>query len=425
MNYQKQIASFVQFFKESEAEKKDNKIGVEFEHFILDENLNAVSYFNENGIESILEKLSTSKKSNWQPQYEEDNLISLTAADKAITLEPGSQLELSIKPQKKIKTIEKIYMDFIEEISKILADYNYKIAALGYQPKTSIAEIKILPKKRYDFMYKYFKDKGQYAHNMMKGTASLQMSIDYQNETDYIKKLRVGYFLSPIIYYLFDNTAFFEGQIAVEESIRSNIWDECDKQRSGIIEGVFDKKFGYQDYAEYLLNTPPIFKKNNNQLVYTAEKKIKEVMKNNNQEELEHFISMVFPDIRTKKYIEIRSADALPYPYNFAFTAFLKGLFYDQNNLDYLFQKSLEYNQKGFLNFKNKVLRKKEFKQRTKLIKELIRRSQKALTNQEGEYLDFLKNSYNNYGPLKFKTLSKLDKENKNIKEALDWCILN
>lgn len=425
MNYQEQIASFVKIFKESESKKKEYKIGVEFEHFILDENLSAISYFEEHGIEFLLEKLSAQKNSNWQRKYEGDNLISLESKNKTITLEPGSQLELSIVPQAKIKNIEKIYLNFIKEISQILAKYNYKIVALGYQALSSINEIKMLPKKRYDFMYKYFKNKGQYAHNMMKGTASVQMSIDYRNEKDYIKKMRVGYFLSPLIYYLFDNTPFFEGEIAPNKSIRANIWAKCDDQRSGIIKGVFDKKFGYQDYAEYLLNTPPIFKKSNNKLVYTGEKLMKQIMINDNKKEIEHLISMVFPDVRTKKYIEIRSADALPYPYNFSFIVFLKALFYNQNNLDYLFEKSLKYNQKEFLNFQNKIIEKKEFEPRKKLIEELIRRSQKALDSEETKYLKFWETAYNNYGPLKFKTLTKLNKNNKNIKEALDWCVLN
>jgi glutamate--cysteine ligase len=420
MNYQKQLDTFINYFKEAESKKETHKIGVEFEHLILNDDLTALSYFKEKGIEELLEELS--KKGDWKKVYERKHLIALNSDNKAVTLEPGGQLELSIVPFADIKQIENIYLDFIDDLSNILNKWNKKIAILGYQPESLIKDIPILPKKRYDFMYKYFKDKGKLAHNMMKGTASVQMSIDYINEEDYIKKIRVGYFLSPLIYYLFDNTPFFEGQIAADSSIREEIWTNCDSQRSGIIEGIFDINFGYSDYAEYLLNTPPIIRKKEGELIYTEDKLLKDVMENDKIEEVEHFISMVFPDVRTKKYIEIRSADALPYPYNFSFVALLKNLFYNQKNLDYLYQQSLKYNQKKFVSFKKEIIKAEESKKRSDLIGEILKRAKNTASKNELKYLAKFEESYLKYGPLKFKTLNNLDQGKK---EALNWCLLN
>lgn len=422
MDYQNQLKAFVNHFKKAESKKSEHKIGVEFEHFILDKDLNAVPYYGENGVEKILYDLA---ENNWEKEYERNHLVALKSDNKAITLEPGAQLELSINPFSQIKKIEDIYLNFLEEIKKILANYNYKLAVLGYQPKTSINDIKMLPKKRYDFMYKYFKNKGRYAHNMMKGTASLQMSIDYKNEKDYIKKMRVGYFLSPLIYYLFDNTPFFEGKTSSRESVRAEIWQNCDNQRSGLINGIFDREFGYREYAEYLLYVPPIFKKKNNKLIYTAEKKAKDVMDSNKKEEIEHFISMVFPDVRTKKYIELRAADALPYPYNLGLVAFLKGLFYSKDNLNYLYKKSLEYNQSEFKDFKDKIIYKEKLKKRSNLIENLIERSKSKLNDKEENYLDYVEEIFYDHQKMKFKTLNKFNSKKNNKKEALNWCVLN
>ena len=422
MDYQKQLKAFINYFKKAESKKAEHKIGVEFEHFILDKNLNTVSYYGENGVEKILYDLA---ENNWEKEYERSHLVALKSDNKAITLEPGAQLELSINPFSQIEKIEDIYLNFLEEIKEILAKYNYKLAVLGYQPKTKINDIKMLPKKRYDFMYKYFKNKGKYAYNMMKGTASLQMSIDYRNQKDYIKKMRIGYFLSPIIYYLFDNTPFFEEKTTPSESIRAEIWQNCDNQRSGLIDRIFDREFGYREYAEYLLNVPPIFKKKDNKLIYTAEKKLKDVMESNEKEEVEHFISMVFPDVRTKKYIELRAADALPYPYNFGLVAFLKGLFYSKNNLDYLYKKSLEYNQSEFKDFKNKIIYKEKFKKRSELIADLIKRSKNKLNTKEEKYLNYVEEIFYDYQKMKFKTLNNFNSKKDNKKEALNWCILN
>ncbi|RAK07490.1 glutamate--cysteine ligase [Halanaerobium saccharolyticum] len=419
MDYQKQIDTFVRYFKSAESKKEDHKIGMEFEHLILNEDLTAVDYFGEQGIESLLHSLG---QGEWEKVYEKEHLIGLKANEKIVTLEPGGQLEISIAPFPGLEKTEKIYLEFIEELKEILNKRGQKLAVLGYQPRSSIKDIPMLPKKRYDFMYKYFKNTGKYAHHMMKGTASVQMNIDYINEKDYTKKMRVGYFLSPLIYYLFDNTPFFEGQPAANSSIREEIWTNCDSQRSGIIEGIFDKEFGYSDYAEYLLNTPPIIRKKEEELLYTDDQLLKNVMENDKLEEVEHFISMVFPDVRTKKYIEIRSADALPYPYNFAFAALLKSLFYNQENLDYLYQLSLSYNQQQFLKFREEILRTEKNSKREKLIIEIFKRAEAALDQPDLNYLKELKKLYLDYGRFKFKTLSNL-KQGK--KEALDWCLLN
>jgi len=420
MDYKKQLETLSSYFKNAESKKETHKIGVEFEHFILHQDLTAVSYFEENGIEKLLEELS--KKADWEKVYEGKHLIGLNNNNKAITLEPGGQLELSIIPFADLKQIETIYLDFIEKIVNILNKWDQKIAVLGYQPHSLINNIPLLPKKRYDFMHKYFKDKGKYAHNMMKGTASVQMSIDYINEEDYIKKMRVGYFISPVIYYLFDNTPFFEGKKADKSSARENIWTNCDSQRSGTINDIFDKKYGYNDYAEYLLKIPPIIKKKNGKLIYTDNKVLKDVMENNKTKEIEHFLSMVFPDVRTKKYIEFRAADALPYPYNFAFITLLKNIFYNQKNLNYLYQRSLEYNQKEFINFKKKIIEDKKSTTRSELIAEIFKKTKNTAAKYELDFLKILEESYLKYGPLKFKTLNNLDQGKK---EALNWCLLN
>jgi glutamate--cysteine ligase len=419
MNYQKQIESLVSYFKAAESKKEDHKIGMEFEHLILKEDLTAVSYSEAEGIESLLEQLS---QGSWEKVFEGDNLIGLQDAERAVTLEPGGQLELSLIPFADLEQTKKIYHKFLAELKEILSSRKQKLAVLGYQPASSIKDLPLLPKKRYDFMYKYFKDRGRYAHHMMKGTASVQMNIDYTDEKDYIKKLRVGYFLSPLIYYLFDNTPFFEGKKASDASIREEIWSNCDSDRSGIIPEVFAKEFGYRDYAEYILNTPAIIDLKDDELVYSGSKKIKELMENDKAETIDHYLSMVFPDVRTKKYIEIRSADAVPYPYNFAFAALLKAVFYDQANLDYFYEQSLKYSQPEFLQFKAEITGSKESQLRKDLAAELFERAERTSAEDELEYLKELKELYLNYGRPKFRTLNNL-KQGK--KEALNWCILN
>lgn len=81
----------------------------------------------------------------------------------------------------------------------------------GYQVVSKISEIELLPKERYQHMFNYFKNKGRYAHNMMKGTAALHINLDYCNEEDFRKKIRTAYFLSPLVYYFLITARFLKG----------------------------------------------------------------------------------------------------------------------------------------------------------------------------------------------------------------------
>lgn len=418
MDYSKQIEAFIKYFKKAETHKKKHKIGVEFEHFITDSNLKAISYYGKNGVETLLEELNDSR---WSAVFEKEHLVGLENDKAVLTLEPGAQFEISIKPCETLKETKNIYLEFLDQLKSTLNKRGQKAAVLGYQPQTSIEDIELLPKKRYDYMYDYFADKGKYAYNMMKGTASVHINIDYIDEEDYIKKMRTAYFISPIIYYLFDNTPYFEGREVRGASMREKIWRNCDNQRSTIIDGLFDKKFGYKDYAEYLLNTPPIISKSDGEFEYCRDELLRDVMNSADQQNIEHYLSMVFPDIRSKKYIEIRAADGLPYPYNFGYAALIKGLFYDKNNLNRLYNRSLEYDQQQFRAFRNKMINDEKNPARDKLIEELILMADAVLAENK-KYLEYVKEIFFQHQKAKYKTLNS-SAESK--KEALSWCVLN
>ena len=147
MNYQKQIESLVSYFKAAESKIEDHKIGMEFEHLILKEDLTAVSYSEPEGIESLLQQLS---QGSWEKVFEGDNLIGLQDAERAVTLEPGGQLELSVIPFANLEQTKKIYHNFLAELKEILSSRKQKLAVLGYQPASSIEDLPLLPKKRYD-----------------------------------------------------------------------------------------------------------------------------------------------------------------------------------------------------------------------------------------------------------------------------------
>ncbi|SCY40273.1 glutamate--cysteine ligase [Alkaliphilus peptidifermentans] len=427
MEYQEKLNAFCGVLRSGEKSKDDFKIGVEVEHIIVDKKtLNSVNFYQENGIESILKKMIVK---GYQPKYEGTYVIGLECDSGVITLEPGGQLEFSIISCSSINEIENIYMEFLENIVPILEEHGQLLMAIGYHPKTSIDDIPFNPKKRYEYMSNHFKGRGKYAHNMMKGTASLQVVIDYSNEEDFIRKYKVANFLSPLLALITDNAPVFEGRIYEKNSVRSTIWDNTDSERGGLLHGAMVEDFGYEKYAQYILNIPPIFIVKDGNIIKTDSLKTEEVMDlyTFNTNEIDHIMSMVFPDVRARKYIELRMADSLPYPLSFAYIALIKGLFYHEDALMYLYKLTEATDDKKLAAYRSNLIndgfmgifRGKKIYEILSLILDLAK---KGLKEEEASYLIPLEQLL-----MQQKNPAMVSKAL--IKEAglktLEWCSLN
>ncbi|OLS01522.1 glutamate--cysteine ligase [Tissierella creatinophila] len=427
MKYKEQIDIFKDYFKNGEKKREDFKLGVEFEHFVIDKDtLKTISYYGKSGVAETLKDL---ENLGYEALYEGEYILGLQKDKKHITTEPGSQLELSIDASLSIKELEEEYLDFLQDIIPILNKKNQAIIATGYHPETRIDEIKLLPKKRYDFMYDYFKTKGTHAHNMMKGTAALQVAIDYESQEDYIKKFKILNALTPVFYAMFENAYYFEGEKAPFHNMRSFIWENCDKDRSGVMPSSLDSDYNYGKYAEYILEGCPIFIYKDGREVSAKGKDIKELLDpyDFTKEEIEHYLTMFFPDVRTKKYIEIRMMDSVPYPLNFSAIALFKGLLYNEENLEKLLEFVKCITLKDVEEAKHRMMEeglKAEFNGITLLEigKFLVELSHKGLDGEEKRYLEPLKEMLDS-GKSPYEITKSL--EGKGKKESLNWCILN
>ncbi|MFW5995738.1 MAG: glutamate-cysteine ligase family protein [Halanaerobiaceae bacterium] len=420
MNYNRKINTIINILNSGEKNKDKFKIGVEIEHLILDKNLFAVNYSQPQGIHTVLKKLTAK---HWKPGLENGNIIELKKNNNKITLEPGGQIELSIKPVKQVSRAAKIYSSFLQDLLPIINNYNYRLATIGFQPKTKINSIKLLPKKRYNFMHKYLSRQGKLAPTMMRGTASLQVNIDYSSEKNYHKKYYAAAYLVPILYSFFDNSPFQAGSPVGRGSFRAKIWANTDSERCGFIKSLYQPGSGYREYAKFLLNTPPIIIKRAGKLIYTGDKLFKDVINFHSQEELDHGLSMVFPEIRSKKFLEIRSADTLPYPWNMGYTAFIKNIFYNQENLNYVYEMALNNNYRQLQNLQKKIIDvnlPEEIKTSGKKIFLQVRENSLP---EDREYLEHIAPFF--LRPTNPRTITLNNFRNKNnLPRALDWCIM-
>jgi len=428
VNHERKVDLLVNYFDSSECSEAERKIGIELEHFVVkSESLEATTYYEEKGIEALLRTLADR---SWEPKLEEGHVTGLEGERARVALEPGGQLELSVLPQNSVSELETIYLDFVREVTSILRVWGESLLCLGYQPESGVEEIPIIPKERYDYMYDYFGNKGKYAYNMMKATGAIHVNLDYLNEKDYVKKNLVANVLSPLVYTILDNSPYFEGQISDEEEIRRLIWENCDVDRCGYPAGLFEGEFGYGDYAEYLLDTPPMVYKKQDELIYSKDKLLEEILLEDldpTEEEMDYLLTTVFPDVRTKDHLEIRMGDSLPYPYSFAYLAFWKGLLYDEDNLNQLYDKYKDLTGGEFLGRKRRLTEqgtdaKWGENDLFSAYRDLLDLAVEGLDPEERDYLEPLSELANKGITPKQKTLKIGDRGKL---RALSWCNMN
>lgn len=287
------------------------RFGVELEHFIVKKDTKkAVSYYGKRGVEAILNELACFYTGR---DYSQNHLIALQREDITISLEPAAQLEVSISPQSKPEIIEEIYDCFRKEIDPILERYGYCMVTEGYQPCSKAEELDLIPKQRYSFMDTYFDKIGPYGKQMMRGTASAQVSIDYYSEEDFRQKYQKLYQAKDILAERFANTHTYEQQVWEGGLLRKKIWENTDKRRYDVEPFMKKGTLSFSDYIDFVMQAPIIVKRENGEDYYD-ERTIGEICSKRilTQDEFVHAMSMVFPMIRAKQFLEIRYADSMP-----------------------------------------------------------------------------------------------------------------
>ncbi|BAL84559.1 putative glutamate-cysteine ligase (plasmid) [Selenomonas ruminantium subsp. lactilytica TAM6421] len=312
------------------------RLGVELEHFIVcHDTKNAVSYYGEGGVREIL--LGLMSHYPHAIALEEADLLGFSTDEFVITLEPASQLEISIFPMTSISRISLVYDDLCKNLNTELLPYGYEFMTVGCQPTSHVDDLPMIPKERYLLMDKYFVGTGNGGREMMRGTASLQVSIDYFSEDDFRRKIQAAYYYSPILKMLTDSSRTFEGKTLKSFLKRTDIWRRVDKARTGIVPNIFKVDYCFSDYADYIGTVPPIFVLEGKTYRYTGDRTTESLYEKKPMTEkaLSHILSMAFPDVRLKNYLELRMADSVSSYLMLAYCALLKGLLYSDEGLSF------------------------------------------------------------------------------------------
>ena len=268
-------------------QKENFKIGLEYERLPLkNESFNMVDYYENNGLCNFLRKFA--EDNAWDYIVDEYSLIGLKKGHDTITLEPGCQMEFSLKPEEHIKDIKTKVTLLNNMMSETLDNYGFSLYEYGISPITTYKNRNLLPKRRYGIMANY----------------PIRCGVDS------------GY-----------------------KSFRALAWLNTDSDRCGFAT-IFNKDFGFEDYIKSVMNVPMIFisrKKDN--IKINGRLKFKDFMTtgyDGYEASLEDFklhANLYFPEVRLREFIEIRNHDCVNKNMLYSLLAFYKGIFNSEEAL--------------------------------------------------------------------------------------------
>jgi len=328
----------LQHFRAGEKPRERWRIGTEHEKLLFSRKTHQpLPFGGERGIFAVLEGFRT--RFGWQPVREGENVIALTRGEASITLEPGGQFELSGATLASAHATCAELGVHVQEMKEVAEHLDLVMLMVGRNPVIPSARMPWMPKERYAIMRRYLPTRGSMAPDMMLGTGTVQTNIDYADEADMGRKLRVAMAASPCLTALFANSPFAEGRPTGYLSTRSLVWEHTDPDRSGFIPGVFEPGFGYREYMEYALDVPMFFIHRNGHYLDYGGRSFRRFMEEGldghqaTAEDWALHLTTLFPLVRVKQYIELRMADVGPLNMICAFAAITRGLLYDDTAL--------------------------------------------------------------------------------------------
>ncbi|WP_187972387.1 glutamate--cysteine ligase [Aquibium microcysteis] len=321
------------------------RIGTEHEKFPFYVDGNApVPYEGPRGIKALLDGMQ--KTLGWEPIMDAGNIIGLVepTGQGAISLEPGGQFELSGAPLETIHQTCREGNAHLAQLREIAEPLGIRFLGLGGSPKWSLAQTPRMPKSRYDIMTAYMPKVGRHGLDMMYRTCTIQVNLDFSSEADMRRKMQVSLRLQPLSTALFANSPFTEGRPNGLKSWRGEIWRDTDNQRSGLLPFCFSPDFGFADYVEWALDVPMYFVIRDGRYHDCTHVTFRQFMdgalRNSVPDGLPtmgdwaNHLSTLFPDVRLKRFLEMRGADGGPWRRICALPAFWVGLLYDDEALD-------------------------------------------------------------------------------------------
>ncbi|MEX0842363.1 MAG: glutamate--cysteine ligase [Xanthobacteraceae bacterium] len=324
--------------------KSQFRIGTEHEKFAFAVGRHEpVPYSGPRGIRALLDGMQMLL--GWDPIMEEGNIIGMVdvTGGGAISLEPGGQFELSGAPVETVHQMCRELRAHLAQVHEVAEPLGIGFLGIGMTPKWTRAEMPMMPKGRYRIMTNYMPKVGTLGIDMMYRTCTVQTNLDFSSEADMVKKLRVSLALQPVGTALFANSPFTEGKPNGFLSFRSEIWRHTDPARTGMLPWAFEPGMGFERWVDYALDVPMYFIKRGERYIDVAGQSFRDLMTGKlpalpgeraTISDWANHLTTIFPEVRLKRYLEMRGSDSGPARRLPALPAYWTGILYDDASLD-------------------------------------------------------------------------------------------
>jgi glutamate--cysteine ligase len=321
--------------------KEQFRIGTEHEKFgFRHADLSPPPYAPSDGQPgSIRDVLAGLARFGGAPILDQDNVIGLKHGLASVSLEPAGQLELSGAPVETLHDTKQEFDEHFDQVRAACLGLDMGFAPLGFHPLAPRAAMPWMPKGRYAIMQRYMPLVGSMGLDMMTRTCTVQVNLDFSSEEDMRRKLRISLLLQPLATALFANSPFTEGKPNGFMSYRAHVWTDTDNRRSGIPKVMFEDGFGFERYAAWLIeHVPMYFAYRNGGYIDVAGQSFKDYIAGRvpalagltaTVGDFADHVTTVFTDVRLKRFLEMRGADAGRPDMMLAQSALWVGLLYD------------------------------------------------------------------------------------------------
>ncbi len=326
-------------FRAAEKPQGELRLGLEHEKLLYPVgSAKPVPYEGASGVGALLTRLAPAGYTPFR-ETPESPIIALQRGQMTISLEPGGQLELSGSPFRTAREAHAENLVHLEEVKTAGRALGLQVVTLGYRPTGTTADMPWMPKSRYLVMRRTLPERGRLALNMMLMTATGQVSLDWTDEADCVRKTVVVARLAPLMNALYANSPLLEGKPSGYLSFRNRVWDEVDPTRCGYLPAFFDGSFSYRAYVEWALDAPLLFLRRNGEYLHpklTFRQLMKEGFEGQaaDLDDWTDHLSTLFPEVRLKKVLEVRGADCVNPAMTGALAALWRGILYDATALD-------------------------------------------------------------------------------------------
>ncbi|MBO0764971.1 MAG: glutamate--cysteine ligase, partial [Hyphomicrobiaceae bacterium] len=322
------------------------RIGTEHEKFLFHtDTLDPVPYAGRRGVCALMQNLID--RFGWLPIKEGDTIIALKRPEGepggTVSLEPGGQFELSGDPVESVHQVAAETQAHLDQCLNAGSPLGIGFLGVGFAPHWTLSEIPRMPKQRYELMTNYMPKVGSRGLDMMYRTCTIQVNLDFGEEADMVQKFRVSLALQPVATAIFACSPFSEGEPNGFLSLRSEVWRDTDRARTGMLPFVFDTGMGFERYADYALDVPMYFVYRDGRYIDTAGASFRDFLAGRlaqlpgerpTLDDWSDHLTTLFPEVRMKRFLEMRGADGGRWRRICAVPAFWAGLLYDRTALD-------------------------------------------------------------------------------------------